>query len=303
MSANRDLDDATAARLLGDLGARVRSLRATRQMTRKALAQASGVSERYLAQLERGRGNVSILLLAKVAAALGVEPQALLRLCGDRSAEEVLIADLLHDVGPDMHRSILKFLSENYSVPLAARRRVALVGLRGAGKTSVGKILAEQLGVSFVQLGVEIELLAGMSTSEIFSLSGQAGYRRLEEKALMQALGKHERCVLETGGSIVLDPMLLDTLLSTCFVAWLHAKPEEHMRRLIKQGDVRPMQNQDDALADLRRIVAERNEFYARAHTELDTNGKRIEECVAELMRSVPAGMRGESTNLPDARR
>lgn len=260
-------------------------------MTRKALALESNVSERYLAQLEMGRGNISILLLAKVAAALRMDLADLLRQHGDQTAEEVLIADLLHDLGPDSHRSILGFLSENYALPPAARRRVALVGLRGAGKSTLGARLAEKFTVPFVQLGAEIEQLAGMSTSEIFSLSGQAGYRRLEEKALLQTLGQHAHCVLETGGSIVLDAMMLNTLLSTCFVVWLHARPEVYMQRLIDEGDVRPMQNQEDALTDLRHIVAERNPFYARAHASVDTDGKRVEECLAELLHCVPASI------------
>jgi len=280
------------AQLLAALGERVRALRGRRRLTRRRLAADSGVSERYLAELERGRGNVSILLLAKVAAALRVELADLVRGPGQQSAEEILITDLLHQVGPDRHRAILRFLAENYAVPLDSRRRIALVGLRGAGKTSQGEMLAARLGVPFVQLGVDIERLAGMSTSEIFSLSGQAGYRRLEEKALMQALAKHDRCVLETGGSIVMDPTLLDTLLTTCFVAWLFAPPEEYMRRLIEQGDVRPMQDQADALADLRRIVAERREYYARAHASVDTSGRSVEECVAELEALAPAGIR-----------
>ena len=131
-----------------------------------------------------------------------------------------------------------------------------------------------------------------MSTSEIFSLSGQIGYKRLEEKALMRVLRRYDRCVVETGGSIVMDAKLLNTLLTTCFVVWLYARPEEYMQRLVAQGDVRPMENQGDAMVDLRRILAERNEFYSRAHVSLDTSGRQIEDCVADLLRSVPDGLR-----------
>lgn len=183
------------------------------------------------------------------------------------------------------------FLSENFSAPLQSRRRIALVGLRGAGKTSQGWLLAKRLKLPFVQLGGQIELLAGMSPPEIFSLSGQSRYRRLQEKALMQTPHKYDRCVLETGGSIVTDPLLQHTLLTTCFVVWLHAKPEEHMRRVIEQGDVRPMQSQNDALSDLRRILAERNDYYAQAHASVDTNGRNVEECMAELTRLAPKGL------------
>jgi XRE family aerobic/anaerobic benzoate catabolism transcriptional regulator len=301
MATSPDIDDIDSGRLLGVLGERVRTLRNHRRMTRKALARDSGVSERYLAQLEQGRGNISVMLLARVAAALRTDISDLLRMREQHTAEEVLISDLLRDLSPDTHKAFLQLLSENFSVPVEARRRIALVGLRGAGKTSQGKLLAKHLDIPFVHLGSEIEQLAGMSTSEIFSLSGQAGYRRLEEKALMRTLREYDRCVLETGGSIVTDPKLLNALLTTCFVVWLHAQPEEYMRRLVEQGDVRPMESQEDAMADLRRILAERNELWGTAHVSLDTNGKTIEECVAELIRLMPEELRNNMSDVQEA--
>jgi XRE family aerobic/anaerobic benzoate catabolism transcriptional regulator len=301
VSTDPAIDDIESGNLLGVLGKRVRTLRAHRRMTRKALARDSRVSERYLAQLEQGRGNISVMLLARVAAALRTDLSDLLRMREKHTAEEVLISDLLRDLSPDTHKAFLHMLSENFSVPVESRRRIALVGLRGAGKTSQGQMLADHLNIPFVHLGSEIELLAGMSTSEIFSLSGQAGYRRLEEKALMQTLREHDRCILETGGSIVTDPKLLNTLLTTCFVVWLHARPEEYMRRLIEQGDVRPMENQEDAMSDLRRILADRNEIYATAHASIDTNDKSIEHCVAELVRLMPKGLQDNMNDVQEA--
>lgn len=298
---NPATQDIEPAGLLGVLGRRVRALRALRGMTRKALARESGVSERYLAQLEQGRGNISVMLLARVAQALRTDMSDLLSRRDKHTAEEVLISDLLRDLSPDTHKAFLNLLSENFAVPLEARRRLALVGLRGAGKTSQGQRLAKLLDIPFVHLGSEIELLAGMSTSEIFSLSGPDGYRRLEEKALMQTLHKYDRCVLETGGAIVTEPNLLKTLLTTCFVVWLHAEPEEYMRRLIRQGDVRPMENQEDAMADLRRILAERNELWGTAHVSLDTNGKSIDECVAELLKLLPQGLKENMRAMQEA--
>lgn len=292
MSARPEIYEIESIRLLGILGDRVRTLRAHRGMTRKVLARDSGVSERYLAQLEQGQGNISVVLLARVATALHTEPSDLLQTRERRTAEEVLISDLLRELSPDNHKAFLQMLTEHFSVPVDSRRRIALVGLRGAGKTSQGRLLARHLKVPFVQLGHEIEILAGMSTSEIFSLSGQTGYRRLEQNALMQTLQRYDQCVLETPGSIVMDPKLLSTLLTTCFVAWLHARPEEYMRRLIAQGDVRPMENQADAMSDLRRILAERDEFYSKAHASIDTNDMSIEDCVAELIRLTPQGMK-----------
>ena len=298
MSTDPAIDDIESGRLLGVLGERVRTLRSHRGMTRKALAHDSGVSERYLAQLEQGRGNISVMLLARVAAALHTDLSDLLRMREQHTAEEVLISDLLRDLSPDTHKAFLQMLSETFSVPMEARRRIALVGLRAAGKTSQGQLLAKRLDIPFVHLGSEIELLAGMSTSEIFLLSGQDGYRRLEEKALMQTLREYDRCVLETGGNIVTDPKLLNTLLTTCFVVWLHAEPEEYMRRLVEQGDVRPMENQEDAMADLRRILSERNELWATAHASIDTNDKSIEDCVTELVKLIPADLRDNMSEV-----
>jgi len=301
MSTDPIIDDIESGRLLSVLGERVRTLRAHRRMTRKALALDSRVSERYLAQLEQGRGNISVMLLARVAAALRTDLSDLLRMREKHTAEEVLIADLLRDLSPDTHKAFLQMLSENFSVPVESRRRIALVGLRGAGKTSQGQMLAKHLHIPFVHLGSEIELLAGMSASEIFSISGQAGYRRLEEKALMQTLREHDRCVLETGGSIVTDPKLLNTLLTTCFVVWLHARPEEYMRRLIEQGDVRPMKDQEDAMSDLRRILSDRHEMYANAHASIDTNDKSIDDCVAELIRLMPKRLQDNMSDVQEA--
>jgi len=287
-SANNDIE---ARHLLAVLGERVRAIRVQRKMTRKDLAQKSQVSERYLAQLELGRGNTSIILLARVAAALRTDLPDLLRMRDKYTAEEILISDILRNLSPAEHKALLQLLSEQFAVPLESRRCIALVGLRGAGKSTQGKHLAEHLNIPFVHIGSEIEQLAGMSASEIFSLSGQTGYQRLAGKALMQTLRQHDRCVLETGGSIVTDSRILNNLLTMCFVVWLHAEPEEHIRRLVAQGDVRPMENQEDAMADLRHIIADREELYARAHASIDTNDKSIEECIAELIRLTPKAM------------
>jgi XRE family aerobic/anaerobic benzoate catabolism transcriptional regulator len=301
MPADTSVYEVESERLLGVLGDRVRTLRAHRRMTRKALARNSGVSERYLAQLEHGQGNISVILLARVAAALRTEPSDLLQTRERQTAEEVLIADLLRELSPDTHKAFLQILSENFSVPVESRRRIALIGLRGAGKTSQGSLLADHLNIPFVYLGGEIEKLAGMSASKIFSLSGQTGYRRLEEKALMQTLKRYDRCVVETGGSIVTDPKLLNTLLTTCFVVWLHARPEEYMRRLTAEGDVRPMENLSDAMSDLRRILSERDELYSKAHASIDTSDMSIEECVAELIQLTPKGITNNMTELAEA--
>lgn len=292
MAANPELPSADSLDLLRLVGQKVRNLRARRGMTRKMLAQQSTVSERYLAQLEQGRGNISIALLDRVAAALQTDAAELLRVHDHQSAEQMLVSELLRELTPDHQKVALQMLYERFSLPATSQRRVAFIGLRGAGKTTVGTLLARRLGVPFVRLVGEIEALAGMSVSEIFSLSGQVGYRRLEEQALVETLKRHERCVIEAGGSIVAEPRLLNTLLTTCFVIWLKARPEEYMERVIEQGDLRPMLNHDDAMSDLRLILSEREPFYAKAHVTIDSSGLPIEECVDAALRVVPDDIR-----------
>lgn len=282
--------------LLHVLGERVRALRAARSLSRKVLAEQSGVSQRYLAQLEQGTGNISVVLLARVAEALRVSVTDLLATDPAVTAEQCLIGSLIREMSPDLQKASLNMLKDRFAVPAEARRRVALVGLRGAGKSTLGRRLAAELDVPFVYLGGEIEQLAGMSASEIFSLSGQTGYRRFEERALIKVLGEHEHCVIETGGSIVTDDKLRETLLGTCFVIWLYARPEQYIERLVRQGDIRPMQNQANALADLREILAERESAYRRAHASLDTAELTVDECVHALVQAVPETAFGSHT-------
>jgi XRE family aerobic/anaerobic benzoate catabolism transcriptional regulator len=269
--------------LLEQLGRKVRALRAGRGMTRKMLAADSAVSERYLAQLEQGQGNISIALLQRVALALRTDLVALLRGPEKMSAEQVLIDELIQHLNPDDQHRALQLLYQNFA-PSQEFRRIALVGMRGAGKTSLGRKLAEHLDVPFVQLVTEIEKLGGMPVAEILSLSGQDGYRSLEESALFDVLARMEKCVIETGGSIVSETHLLNTLLTSCHVIWIKASPEEHMQRVIDQGDMRPMQSNDDSMAALRRILDAREPFYAQAHTVIDTAGSELEESYENLV-------------------
>jgi XRE family aerobic/anaerobic benzoate catabolism transcriptional regulator len=180
----------------------------------------------------------------------------------------------------------LQLLHQNFASTHGCNR-VALVGMRGAGKTSLGSRLAEHLDVAFVQLVTEIEKLGGMPVAEILSLSGQDGYRNLEEKALFDVLARMEKCVIETGGSIVSETHLLNTLLTTCRVVWIKTSPEEHMQRVIDQGDMRPIQSNDDAMTALRRILGAREPFYAQAHTIIDTAGCKLEDSFQQLAASL----------------
>jgi XRE family transcriptional regulator, aerobic/anaerobic benzoate catabolism transcriptional regulator len=273
---------------LAVLGERVREARVRCGLTRRLLARDSGVSERYLAQLEAGRGNISILLLRRVAAALNL---ALTELLGEESgdaAELTLTTQFLKRLPRQKLAAVRSQLMREYGSARNERlKRIALIGLRGAGKSTLGSRLARSLGVPFVELDREIEREAGTSLSEIFLLYGQAGYRRYERRCLEKVLEKNGRAVIATGGSIVSEPGAYELLLSACFTVWLRAEPEEHMARVIAQGDTRPMAGNDQAMDDLRRILDARAALYGQADVTVDTAGKPVEKSLAELRKAV----------------
>ncbi|MFI5022222.1 MAG: helix-turn-helix transcriptional regulator [Alphaproteobacteria bacterium] len=295
MAPSRTLERHNAVALDGSeaylrqIGERVRNARARRGMTRKILARDSGVSERYLAQLESGQGNVSILLLRQIARAMGLPLADLTREGPDRAVEFTLVRQLLERLSPEELAQAHGLLRGHFGQALGGERgsRLALIGLRGAGKTTLGRRLAERLGAPFLDMGAEIERDSGMSLSEIFSLSGQAAYRRLERRALERLLQSHERAVIETGGSIVSEPGTYELLLRACHTVWIKAAPEEHMSRVIAQGDYRPMAGNAEAMADLRSILAERDPLYAKADAVVDTSGQSEGESLSELLRAV----------------
>lgn len=276
---------------LQDLGERVRAARARTGITRKILARASGISERYLAQLEAGQGNISVLLLQRVARALDLPLVQLLNGADQAPAELALIEQLLRRLPAQTLSRVRAQLARDFGGAPADRvQRIALIGLRGAGKSTLGALLAKQRGVPFVELDREIEREAGTGLSEIFLLYGQQGYRRYERRCLENLLQQHPRCVIATGGSIVSEPGTYDLLLSTCFTVWLRAAPEEHMARVIAQGDTRPMAGNQQAMDDLRRILDARAMLYAQADCIVDTVGKSVEHSLRELKDAVHAG-------------
>lgn len=280
------LDSQQELILLGDT---VRRLRKAKGMSRRALSEVSHVSERHLAQLETGKGNISVMLLSRIARALDSELAALfVQNLEQVSLESVLINDLMRQINPVDRQRAVQMLIDQFVKVKNKKRRVALIGLRGAGKSTLGRLLADKYQLPFIRLVSEIEKLAGMNISEIFSLSGEEYYRRLEQKALMNTLQRYDECIIETGGSIVTDLTMLNLLLNSCHVVWLNATPQDHMQRVIDQGDMRPIQNNDDAMSDLRRIMQQRETLYKQAHTELSTSGKTVDECLEILSEILP---------------
>ncbi|RVU45028.1 helix-turn-helix transcriptional regulator [Rubrivivax rivuli] len=272
------------------LGDRVRALRARRGMTRKATALAADVSERHLANLEYGIGNASILVLLQVAAALQCSLAELLGDVTTSSPEWLLIRELLERRDEDTLRRVRVAVGEllgtgGASAERGAGRstRVALVGLRGAGKTTLGQMLADDLGYPFVELSREIEKFAGCSISEIQGLYGQNAYRRYERRALEEAIQIYPEAVIATPGGIVSDAATFNQLLSHCTTVWLQAEPEDHMKRVTAQGDLRPMAASREAMEDLKGILAGRAAFYSKADFRLDTSAQPLEPTFAAL--------------------
>jgi XRE family aerobic/anaerobic benzoate catabolism transcriptional regulator len=272
---------------LGLLGERVRMLRHQRGMTRKALAQHAKVSERYLAQLEAGLGNISIVLLRRVARALGLRVAQLVHDGADPPLDLVLLTQFLERLPADMLVEARKLVAEHFSSPSedVRSKRIALIGLRGGGKSTLGALLAQHLGIPFIELDREIERRSGATLSEIFDMFGQETFRRAERDALDDVLRQHPAFVIATSGSIVTEPGTLELLLSSCFTVWVRAEPQEHMKRVMAQGDMRPMAHSARAMEDLISILKSREPLYARAEAALSTSGKTPEQNLAELLR------------------
>ncbi len=270
-------------------GERIRGERARRGMSRKLLAHHAGISERYLTQLESGKGNVSVLLLRHVAAALGVP---LARLVEDEPAspEMTLARQFLARLSPEQLGEAYGLLTDRFAHDAQVSRadRVALVGLRGAGKTTVGAAAAKALDVPFFELDREIERLSGTSLGSILELYGQQAYRRYELQALQELLATQPRFIVATGGSLVSESGTYELLLRSCFTVWVRTTPEEHMRRVLEQGDLRPMAGSQQAMDDLRRILEERSELYGRADLVLDTSNTEVAASVRELLQQLP---------------
>jgi XRE family aerobic/anaerobic benzoate catabolism transcriptional regulator len=268
------------------LGERVRTLRNQRGMTRKALARHAKVSERYLAQLEAGLGNGSIVLLRRISRAIGLPVTQLVHEGSEPSLDMVLLSQFLERLPPSALAEARNMLLKNFSEPSedARRRRIALIGLRGGGKSTLGNLLAEQLGVPFIELDREIEKRSGTTLSAMFDMFGQETFRRAEREALDDVVRQYKSFVVATSGSIVTEPGTLELLLASCFTVWVRAEPEEHMKRVMAQGDMRPMANSARAMEDLISILRSREPLYAKAEIAISTSGKTPEQSMAELL-------------------
>lgn len=275
------------------LGERVRSLRARRGITRKALAAAADVSERHLANLEYGVGNASILILLQVAQALQCPLAELLGDVSTSSPEWLLLRELLEGRDEATLRRARIAVGEllgTGGANAARSTRVALVGLRGAGKSTLGRRLADDLDFPFIELSRQIEQFAGCTIHEIQSLYGQNAYRRYERRALEEAIQIYPEAVIATPGGLVSDPATFNLLLRHCTTVWLHADPEDHMKRVVAQGDMRPMggaKASREAMDDLKSILAGRAAFYSKAEFKLDTSAQPLDETFVALRRLV----------------
>jgi len=278
-----------AVEFLAAIGREVRRSRAKRGMTRRQLAQASQTSERYLAQIESGAGNPSASVLRAIAQALDLPAAALLPEAGARTAALGAILDLLAQVPEDELPELTKLIAARVALPQRAdrARRIALVGLRGAGKSTLGRMLAQHLGWPFIELDRVVEDDYGASIPDLIEMAGTATFRRQERSALDRIVAAHESAVITTAGGIVAYPETYALLLRRSHTIWIKARPEDHMSRVMAQGDFRPMAQNRGAMADLVAILEARRGDYARAEAELDTSGAAPEQSLAALLRIV----------------
>ncbi len=286
-----DTDEAQRHPFLVALGQRMAALRARRGMTRKAVAQAAGVSERHLANMEYGVGNASALVLLQVSGALQCAISELLGDVTTSSPEWLMIRELLSNQDAATLQRVRVTLGELVGGVRAgdglASQRIALIGLRGAGKSTLGAMLAHDLGYPFVELSREIEKLAGGSVAEIQALYGANAYRRYERRALDEVIKRHTQVVIATPGGMVSEAATFTQALSQCTTVWLQATPQDHLKRVTAQGDMRPMAASKEAIEDLKNILAGRAAFYSKAQLSIDTSTQGLEATFAALRQAV----------------
>ena len=268
--------------LLTRVGERVRAARERHGLSRRALSEKSGVSQRYLAQLEAGDGNISIALLHRVAQALDHRIDWLLGEDDPWQSEVLRVAELFRFADTATRQQVIDLLQPGAGADLRARR-LCLIGLRGAGKSTLGASLGQRRGVPFVELNRVIEEQSGMPINELIAFFGQEGYRRLEAEALSRVIATHESVVLAVAGGIVADPETFARLMQNFHTIWVKASPEEHMARVKAQGDLRPMAGNPEAMSQLQALLRARDTLYAQAEAVLDTAGRSVAQSLDDL--------------------
>jgi XRE family aerobic/anaerobic benzoate catabolism transcriptional regulator len=277
--------DACAA-FIATVGERVRAVRQRKGMTRRALSDLSGVSQRYLAQLENGDGNISIALLSRIARALDHRIEWLVGAEDPWGSETEAFARLFSAASGGLRQKVMEALVA--AQPARARRqRIGLIGLRGAGKSTLGRKLGAALSLPFLELNRDIEEQSGMPVADVMALYGQEGYRRLERQALERVVATSDCVVLAVAGGIVSEPETFAFLLRHFHTIWLKAPPESHMRRVAEQGDDRPMAGNAMAMDELKSILTSREALYAKADEMVDTEGKSPDESARDLVEAV----------------
>lgn len=282
----RGVDEAKIERLLVSVGERVRNARARMGISRRMLAEKSGVSQRYLAQLESGQGNISIGLLLRVADAIDFRIEWLVAEEDPWTSEVVMISSLLRSATRAQRERILEVLMPE-NPKLKRVSRIAFIGLRGAGKSTLGRLTAAALNLPFKELNEDIEEASGMLASEVMALYGPEGYRHLERQSLERIVAMHDRVVLAVAGGIVSQPETFNYLLRNFHTIWLKAEPEEHMARVRGQGDERPMAGNPHAMAELRAILRNREVLYSRAEAHVDTSKSTLEESLQAILQAI----------------
>ena len=285
---SEDRTDAAVERLIRQVGERVRKARELKNIPRRVLSERSGVSPRYLAQLEAGEGNISIGLLQRIAVALDHRIEWLVGEEDPWTSDALRVADLFRSASAEARASVLAALAPESPRERRAHR-ICLVGLRGAGKSTLGERAGTALGLPFVELNREIEAQSGMPAGEVMALYGMEGYRKLEAEALARVIARHDALVLAVAGGIVGEPETYKTLLDHFHTVWVRTSPEEHMSRVRAQGDERPMAGNPEAMRQLRTILRSREALYARASAELDTSGKTVDTSLEELLSLIDA--------------
>ncbi|SFL68850.1 helix-turn-helix transcriptional regulator [Shimia aestuarii] len=275
--------DRAVQQLIVRVGDRVRKARERKGIPRRVLSERSGVSPRYLAQLEAGAGNISIGLLERVAIALDHRIEWFVGEEDPWTSDSVKVATLFQSADRATQQAVLGMLGPS-EPGLQKAHRICLLGLRGAGKSTLGRAAGEKLDLPFLELNREIEDHSGMPVSEVMALYGQEGYRKLESQALQRVIATHDSVILAVAGGIVAEPMTYNTLLSNFHTVWVKASPEEHMNRVQAQGDDRPMAGNPEAMEQLRSLLVSREALYDRAEARLDTTGRNFEQSLGDLL-------------------